>query len=63
MQKEELTREALTALLKETEQAHAAHERTLGYSDPDWAAWYAQFLIDKLQNYTLPGPESGEQTS
>lgn len=34
----------LTALLVATEKAHAAS----GHSAKDWAAWYADFMLPKL---------------
>jgi hypothetical protein len=49
MQKEALTKEALTSLLKEVEKAHAEYEYALGQRDYDWATWYAGFIIDRLQ--------------
>jgi hypothetical protein len=49
MKKEELTKEALTSLLKEAEKAHAEYEYALGHRDDDWATWYAGFIIDRLQ--------------
>jgi hypothetical protein len=49
MKKEELTKEALTSLLKEAEMAHAEYEYALGHRDDDWATWYAGFIIDRLQ--------------
>jgi hypothetical protein len=49
MQHEALTREALTSLLKEAEKAHAEYEYALGHRDPDWATWYAGFIIERLQ--------------
>lgn len=48
MNKEQITKEELTRLLKEAEKAHAEYEKTLGSRDEDWAAWYAEFLIKKL---------------
>jgi hypothetical protein len=50
MQQEALAKEALTSLLKEAEKAHAEYEYALGQRDPDWASWYARFIIDRLQN-------------
>ncbi len=52
MKQEELTREALTSLLKEAEKAHAEYEYALGHRDDDWATWYAGFIIDRLQEDT-----------
>ena len=49
MQQEVLTKEALTSLLIEAEKAHAEYEYALCHRDPDWATWYARFIIDRLQ--------------
>ena len=49
MQKDALTKETLTSLLKEAEKAHAEYEYALCHRDPDWATWYAGFIIDRLQ--------------
>lgn len=45
-----LTVQELAGLLKEAEQAHAAYEKALGAPDTAWHAWYADFIIKKLQN-------------
>jgi hypothetical protein len=52
MKQEELTKEALTSLLKEAEKAHAEYEYALGHRDDDWATWYAGFIINRLQEDT-----------
>ena len=49
MQQNALTKEALKSLLIEAEKAHAEYEYALCHRDPDWAAWYAGFIIDRLQ--------------
>ena len=49
MQRGALTKEALESLLKEAEKAHAEYERALDHRDDDWAAWYAAFIIKRLQ--------------
>jgi hypothetical protein len=49
MQQNALTKEALTSLLIEAEKAHAEYEYVLCHRDPDWATWYAGFIIDRLQ--------------
>ncbi|MFQ5540915.1 MAG: hypothetical protein ACE5F4_01575 [Candidatus Paceibacteria bacterium] len=46
-----LNKDKLAKLLKEAEATHAVHERTLGKPDPDWSAWYADYIIEKL-NYS-----------
>ena len=49
MQREALTKEALESLLKEAEKARAEYEHALGHRDDDWATWYAEFIIKRLQ--------------
>ena len=49
MTNESLTPERLAELLREAEQAHAEYERSLGHADDDWPAWYARYIIDKLE--------------
>ena len=49
MQREALTQEALEGLLIEAEKAHAEYEYALCHRDPDWAVWYAAFMIKRLQ--------------
>lgn len=45
----ELTAERLAQLLREAEAAHAEYETGLGQRDEDWPAWYAAFILQKLQ--------------
>lgn len=42
-------KEALAELLKEAELAHTEYEKSIGKTDPDWPAWYAQYIINKLK--------------
>jgi hypothetical protein len=62
MQKEALTKEALTSLLKEAEKAHAEYEYVLGHRDSDWATWYAGFIINRLlEEGDMVSPDGGTQ--
>ena len=45
----DLTAEQLAALLREAEKAHGEYEHTLGHRDDDWPAWYAAYIVKKLQ--------------
>jgi hypothetical protein len=45
----DLRQEDLAALLREAERAHADYERELGQRDEDWPAWYAGYILDRLQ--------------
>jgi hypothetical protein len=38
----------LTDILAEAERVHAVYEERLGRADPNWAAWYARHIIDRL---------------
>jgi len=44
----EINKENLEQLLKEAEKAHAAYEATLGHRDEQWPAWYAEFIVNNL---------------
>jgi len=43
-----ITAEQLAAALREAEAAHGAYERELGRADADWPAWYADFIVRRL---------------
>jgi hypothetical protein len=45
----ELTADELTRLLREAERAHAEYEKELGRRDEDWPAWYADYVIRRLE--------------
>ncbi len=54
-----LTKEELTALLREAEAAHGVYEREElgGVRDEEWAAWYAEFIVKALRERAEgPGP-------
>jgi len=38
----------LADILAEAERAHGVYERGLGHADPNWPAWYARHIIDRL---------------
>lgn len=44
-----LTKEKLEELLKEAEKAHGVYETQLGHRDENWPAWYAEYIIKKLE--------------
>ena len=45
----ELTKEELTGLLREAEAAHGKYEAEElgGVRDEEWAAWYAEFIVNR----------------
>jgi hypothetical protein len=47
----DLTKEELTRLLREAEAAHGKYETEElgGVRDEEWAAWYAEFIVNKLR--------------
>jgi hypothetical protein len=47
----DLTNEKLTALLREAEAAHGKYEAEElgGVRDEEWAAWYAEFIVNALR--------------
>jgi hypothetical protein len=55
----DLTKEELTRLLREAEEAHGQYEKEElgGERDADWAAWYAEFIMNALRERSgEPGP-------
>ena len=44
-----LSAEELADLLREAERAHAAYEQDLGQRDEDWPAWYADYILRRLE--------------
>jgi hypothetical protein len=55
----ELTKEELTALLREAEAAHGVYEKEElgGVRDEEWAPWYAEFIVKALRERAEgPGP-------
>lgn len=61
-----ITKEELAALLNEAKKAHTEYEKVLGDKDDDWATWYADFILKKLQKASklstnpLPSIEADE---
>ncbi|HXV35093.1 MAG TPA: hypothetical protein VD769_13885 [Gaiellaceae bacterium] len=45
----QLTRDELARLLREAERAHAEYEKELGQRDEDWPAWYADYILRRLE--------------
>ena len=43
-----ITAEELAAQLREAEAAHGDYEQELGHRDDDWPAWYATFIVGRL---------------
>jgi hypothetical protein len=55
----ELTKEELTRLLREAEEAHGRYETEElgGERHADWAPWYAEFIVNALRERAEgPGP-------
>jgi hypothetical protein len=55
----DLTKEELTRLLREAEEAHGRYETEElgGERDADWAPWYAEFIVNALSERAEgPGP-------
>lgn len=48
----------LAAALRRAEAAHGQHEKQLGHADPDWPAWYAQFMLAEQAPEAKPGTRS-----
>jgi hypothetical protein len=45
----QVTSEELAHLLREAESAHGEYERELGRRDDDWPAWYADYILRRLE--------------
>ena len=50
MASSDLTKEELTGLLQDAEAAHGVYESEElgGVRDEEWAAWYAEFIVNAL---------------
>jgi hypothetical protein len=44
-----VNKDKLEQLLREAEQAHGAYEATLGQRDENWPAWYAEYILRRLE--------------
>ena len=44
-----VSEDRLRTLLRVAESAHGAYEQELGRRDDDWPAWYARFIVERLQ--------------
>jgi hypothetical protein len=50
-----VTEDRLRTLLRVAESAHEAYEREQGERDDDWPTWYANFIVNRLEEE----PEGG----
>ena len=44
----------LAAALRRAEAAHGEHEKRTGEADPDWPAWYAEYMVREQAGEELP---------
>jgi hypothetical protein len=44
----------LAAALRRAAAAHGEHEARIGQEDPDWPAWYAQYMVSEQDGSELP---------
>ena len=44
----------LASALRRAEAAHAEHEKRLGKADPNWADWYADYIVREKAGDALP---------
>ena len=58
----DLTKEELTRLLQEAEAAHGKYEKEKlgGVRDEEWAAWYAEFIVDALREGAAADDSGGD---
>jgi hypothetical protein len=40
----------LAQLLRDAEAAHATYEQQTGTRDENWPAWYARYIVERLQS-------------
>jgi hypothetical protein len=59
----DLTKDELTRLLREAEAAHGKYETEElgGVRDEEWAAWYAEFIVNALRK-DAAGDDPGDGT-
>jgi hypothetical protein len=54
--------EQLAQLLREAAEAHHEYEQTLGERDDTWAEWYAEYLLERLDEETQqPIDDTGDE--
>jgi hypothetical protein len=44
----------LAEALRRAESAHGDHEQRTGEADPDWPAWYAEYMVRERAGEELP---------
>ncbi len=44
----------LASALRRAEAAHGEHEARTGKADPDWPAWYAEYMVREAAGEELP---------
>ena len=44
----------LADALRRAEKAHGEHEQRTGEADPDWPAWYAEYMVRERAGEELP---------
>jgi hypothetical protein len=44
----------LKQALERAEAAHGEHEKRTGQADPDWSAWYAEYMVREQAGEELP---------
>ena len=44
----------LAQALKRAASAHGEHEKRIGHADPDWPAWYAEYMVREQAGRDLP---------
>ena len=44
----------LADAMRRAERAHGEHEKRTGKADPDWPAWYADYMVREQAGEELP---------
>lgn len=61
-----MTKRYLAQLLRSAAQAHHTYEQSLGHTDPNWADWYAGWMLPRVQprlDHIVAGASAGLITS
>ena len=53
----------LARLLLEAKQAHMTFEQETGQPDEDWPAWYARYILTRLEHTEAQGRSDAEEAA
>jgi hypothetical protein len=59
----QIDQDTLAQLLREAAESHHEYEQTLGERDDNWAAWYAEYLLERMAEETQqPMDDADDET-